>query len=42
MGNAKTKFNRKRIASRDRQDSDFDKTIKMIERQKKKLPPNRK
>jgi len=36
------KFNRKRIASRDRQDSDFDKTVKMIERQKKKLPPNRK
>jgi len=26
------KFNRKRIASRDRQDSDFDKTVKMIER----------
>ena len=36
------KFNRKRIASRDRQDSDFDKTVKMIEGQKKKLPPDRK
>ena len=36
------KFNRKRIASRDRQNSDFDKTVKMIEQQKKKLPPNKK
>jgi len=36
------KFNRKRIASGDRQDSDFDKTVKMIEQQKKKLPPDRK
>ena len=36
------KLNRKRIASRDRQDSDFDKTVKMIEQQKKKLPPDRK
>lgn len=36
------KFNRKRIASRDWQDSDFDKTVKMIEQQKKKLPPDRK
>ncbi len=36
------KFNRKRITSRDRQDSDFDKTVKMIEQQKKKLPPDRK
>jgi len=30
------KFNRKRIASRDKRDSDFDKTVKMIEQQKKK------
>jgi hypothetical protein len=36
------KFNRKRIASTDKQDSDFDKTVKMIEQQKKKLPPDRK
>jgi len=36
------KFNRKRIASKDKQDSDFDKTVKMIEQQKKKLPPVRK
>ena len=36
------KFNRKRIASRDKLDSDFDKTVKMIEQQKKKLPPDRK
>ena len=32
------KFDRKRIKSKDKQDSDFDKTIKMIETQKKKLP----
>ncbi len=31
------KFNRKKIQSRDKQDSDFDKTVKMIEEQKKKL-----
>jgi len=36
------KFNRKRIASRDKLDSDFDKTVKMIEQQKKTLPPDRK
>ncbi len=36
------KFNRQRIESRDKQDSDFDKTIKMIEEQKKKLPPDKK
>ncbi len=36
------KFNRKRIASRDKQDSDFDKTVKMIEEQKKKLPSGNK
>lgn len=36
------KFNSKRIQSRDRQDSDFDKTVKMIEQQKKKLPPDKK
>ncbi len=29
-------FNSKRIQSRDKQDSDFDKTVKMIEEQKKK------
>ena len=33
------KFNRKRIASRDRQYSDFDKTVKMIEQRTKNLPP---
>ena len=33
------KFSRKRIASRDKQESDFDKTVKMIERRKDKLPP---
>ena len=32
------KFNRKRFECRDKQDSDFDKTVKMIEEQKKKLP----
>ena len=36
------KFNRKRIASKDKQDSDFDQTVKMIEQQKKKSPPDRK
>jgi len=36
------KFNRKRIASKDKLDSDFDKTVKMIEQQKKKLPPDQK
>ena len=36
------KFNRKRIESRDKQDSDFDRTVKMIEEQKKKLPPDKK
>ncbi|MFC1636075.1 virulence RhuM family protein [Planctomycetota bacterium] len=36
------KFNTKRMASRDKQDSDFDKTVKMIEQQKNKLPPNNK
>jgi len=36
------KFNRKRIQNRDKQDSDFDKTVKMIEEQKKKLPPDKK
>jgi len=33
------KFNRKRIAARDKQDSDFDKTVKMIEQRTKNLPP---
>ena len=33
------KFDRRRIASRDQQDSDFDKTVKMIEQRKNKLPP---
>ena len=32
------KFDRKRIESKDKQDSDFDKTMKMIEEQKKKKP----
>ena len=36
------KFNRKRIENRDKQDSDFDKTVKMIEEQKKKLASKRK
>jgi len=36
------KFNRKQIECRDKQDSDFDKTVKMIEEQKKKLPPDKK
>ncbi|MBC8470915.1 MAG: virulence RhuM family protein [Planctomycetes bacterium] len=36
------KFNRKRIECRDKQDSDFDRTVKMIEEQKKKLPPDKK
>ena len=36
------KFNSKRIESRDKQDSDFDKKVKMIEEQKKKLPPDKK
>jgi len=31
-------FNKKRIEWTDRQDSDFDKTVKMIEEEKKKLP----
>jgi len=35
------KFNRKRIECRDKQDSDFDRTVKMIEEQKKKLPPKK-
>jgi hypothetical protein len=35
------KFNRKRIESRDKQDSDFDRTVKMIEEQEKKLPPKK-
>lgn len=33
------KFNRKRITARNHQDSDFDKTVKMIEQRKDKLPP---
>jgi len=36
------KFNQKRIESRDKQDSDFDRTVKMIEEQKKNLPPDKK
>ena len=32
------KFNRKRIEYHDKQESDFDKTVKMIEAQQKKLP----
>ena len=36
------KFNRKLIASRDKKDSDFDKTVKMIEQRKTKLPPDKK
>ncbi len=32
------KFDRKRIESKDKQDSDFDKTMKMIEEQKRKKP----
>jgi len=36
------KFNRKRIECGDKQDSDFDKTVKMIEEQKKKLPLDKK
>jgi len=36
------KFNRKRIATGDKRDSDFDKTVKMIERQKKNLQPDKK
>ena len=32
------KYNRKRIAQKDKQDSDFDRAVKMIEEQKKKLP----
>ncbi len=36
------KFNKKRIECRDKLDSDFDKTVKMIEHRKKKLPPGRK
>ena len=36
------KFNRKRLQSKDKQDSDFDKTVKMIEQQKKKLSPDKK
>ena len=35
-------FNRKRIEYRDKQDSDFDKTVKIIDEQKKKLPPDKK
>jgi hypothetical protein len=35
------KFNKKRIECRDKQDSDFDKTVKMIEHRKKKLPPDK-
>ena len=34
-------FNRKRIEYNDKQDSDFDKTVKLIEKQKKNLPPNK-
>ena len=34
------KFNRKRIASKDKQASDFDKAVKMIERRKSELPPD--
>jgi hypothetical protein len=36
------KFNKKRIECRDKQDSDFDKTVKMIEHRQKKLPPDKK
>ena len=36
------KFNRKRIECRDKKDSDFDRTVKMIEEQKKTLPPDKK
>jgi len=32
------KFNKKRIEWTDKQDSDFDKTVKMIEAEQKKLP----
>jgi hypothetical protein len=36
------KFNRKRNESKDKQESDFDRIVKMIEEQKKKLPPDNK
>jgi hypothetical protein len=36
------KFDRKRIESRDKLDSDFDKSIKIIEQQKQKLPTDEK
>ncbi|MBN1974908.1 MAG: virulence RhuM family protein [Sedimentisphaerales bacterium] len=35
------KFDGKRIESKDKQDSDFDKTIKMLEEQKKKQLPRK-
>ena len=35
------KFNKKRIELTDKQDSDFDKTVKIIEAEQKKLPKDK-